>query len=71
MNASSGKSRKPREGERCACGKPAKIVYVKLLGDVPACELPAPIEPPLLRAPLFGYPSLEVGGSGGEQDGDG
>lgn len=33
-------TREPRPGERCACGKPAVIVYVKQLGDVPSCQKP-------------------------------
>lgn len=49
-------TREPRAGERCAaCGKPAKIVYRKLLGDVPTCELPKPIEGPTPR------PQLQLG----------
>lgn len=46
-------TRDPRPGERCACcDKPAKIVYVKKMGDVPTHELPKPIEGPTPRVPL-------------------
>jgi len=33
-------TREPRPGEKCACGKPAVIVFVRKMGDVPACEKP-------------------------------
>jgi hypothetical protein len=39
-------TREPRPGEKCACGKDAKIVYRKQLGDVPTCQKPKPVEPP-------------------------
>jgi len=46
-------TREPRPGEKCAaCGQPAVIVYRKLLGDVPTCQPPKPIEPPPLRPRL-------------------
>lgn len=43
-------TREPRPGEKCACcDKPAVIVYVKKMGDVPTHERPKPIEPVPLR----------------------
>lgn len=40
MDAPKGKTRKPRPGEKCPCGRPAVIVHVKKMGDVASCEAP-------------------------------
>lgn len=40
-DASNGRTREPRPGEKCVCGQPAKIVFIHKLGDVPACRGPA------------------------------
>jgi len=33
-------TREPLPGEKCVCGKPAVIVYVKKMGEVPVCTPP-------------------------------
>lgn len=32
--------RDPEPGEKCVCGRPAVVVYLTKLGQVPVCEEP-------------------------------